>query len=152
RIPRNWHRQKQPAAHSAHHGRRSSGYGRTVQVAVAAEVTLRIALTVDPELPVPPVHYGGIERIVDMLAPGLAARGHEVTPFAHPHSTCRVPRVAWGGLRSRAALDTLRNAALLTRRVAADRYDIVHSFSRLAYLAAILPFSVPKLMSYQREI
>ena len=42
---------------------------------------MRIALTVDPELPVPPIHYGGIERIVDMLARGLAERGHEVTLF-----------------------------------------------------------------------
>ena len=46
--------------------------------------SLRIALTADPELPVPPIHYGGIERIVDMLARGLVARGHEVTVFAHP--------------------------------------------------------------------
>jgi len=113
---------------------------------------LRVALTVDPELPVPPVHYGGIERIVDMLARGLADRGHEVTLFAHPDSTCPVPRIAWSGRNSRAPFDTLRNAALLARRVAAGRYDIVHSFSRIAYLAPILPLPIPKLMSYQREI
>jgi hypothetical protein len=35
---------------------------------------LRIALAIDPELPVPPLYYGGIERIVDMLACGFAAR------------------------------------------------------------------------------
>ena len=28
---------------------------------------MRIAVTADPEIPVPPVLYGGIERIVDML-------------------------------------------------------------------------------------
>ena len=28
---------------------------------------MKIAITVDPEIPVPPVLYGGIERIVDML-------------------------------------------------------------------------------------
>jgi glycosyltransferase involved in cell wall biosynthesis len=75
-----------------------------------------------------------------------------VTLFAHPHSTCPVSRVPWGGRNSRALGDTLRNAALLTRRVAADRYDIVHSFSRIAYLAPILPLRIPKLMSYHREI
>jgi glycosyltransferase involved in cell wall biosynthesis len=32
------------------------------------------------------------------------------------------------------------------------RYDLVHSFGRLAYLLPVLPGSVPKLMSYQREI
>jgi glycosyltransferase involved in cell wall biosynthesis len=115
-------------------------------------MVLRIALTVDPELPVPPVHYGGIERIVDMLARGLTERGHEVTLFAHPDSTCPVNKVAWGGRSSRALLDTLRNAATLARHVTSGRIDIVNSFSRVAYLAPILPLSVPKLMSYHREI
>jgi glycosyltransferase involved in cell wall biosynthesis len=87
-----------------------------------------------------------------MLASGLAERGHDVTLFAHPQSTCPVPRVAWGGLRSGALLDTLRNTAALVRHLAAGRYDIVHSFSRLAYLAPILPLPIPKLMSYQRAI
>ena len=113
---------------------------------------MRVAFTVDPEIPVPPVHYGGIERIVDMLARGLAERGHEVTLFAHPHSTCPVRRVAWKGRSSQRLRDTMRNAATLARRVALDRYDVVNSFSRLAYLVPILPLPVPKLMSYHREI
>ena len=59
-----------------------------------------LALTADPEIPVPPHHYGGIERIVDMLARGLIARGHEVTLFAH--STAAAPRhlVPWPGRSS----------------------------------------------------
>jgi glycosyltransferase involved in cell wall biosynthesis len=113
---------------------------------------LRIALTVDPELPVPPIHYGGIERIVDMLARTLVSRGHEVTLFAHPQSTCPVPTVGWTGRTSGSELDSLRNAATLARHVATGHFDIVHSFSRIAYLAPILPFPIPKLMSYQREI
>jgi glycosyltransferase involved in cell wall biosynthesis len=113
---------------------------------------LRIALTADPEIPVPPIHYGGIERIVDMLARSLAVRGHEVTLFAHPDSTCPVRRIAWRGRSSQRLRDTLGNAATLTRYVTTDRYDIVHSFSRIAYLAPILPMAIPKLMSYQREI
>ena len=116
------------------------------------QAPLRIALTVDPELPVPPLHYGGIERIVDMLARNLALRGHEVTLFAHPGSTCPVPKVGWRGPSSGSRLDTLRNAATLSRHVAIGRFDIVHSFSRLAYLAPLLPLAIPKLMSYQREI
>jgi glycosyltransferase involved in cell wall biosynthesis len=113
---------------------------------------LRIALTADPELPVPPLHYGGIERIVDMLARALVTRGHEVTLFAHPQSTCPVPIIGWTGQSSGSSLDTLRNATILTRHVATEHFDIVHSFSRLAYLGPILPFPIPKLMSYQREI
>lgn len=45
---------------------------------------MRFAITADPELPVPPKLYGGIERIIDLLVRGLVARGHEVTLFAHP--------------------------------------------------------------------
>jgi glycosyltransferase involved in cell wall biosynthesis len=46
----------------------------------------------------------------------------------------------------------IRNAATLTVEVARERFDLVHSFSRIAYLTPILPFRLPKLMTYQREI
>lgn len=113
---------------------------------------MRIVLTADPELPVPPVHYGGIERIVAMLARSLAERGHEVTLLAHPDSSCPVERIAWSGRRSGSLVDTARNAATLAWQVATGGCDVVHSFSRIAYLAPILPLPVPKLMSFQREI
>ncbi len=113
---------------------------------------MRIALTADPELTVPPMQYGGIERVIDMLAQTLARRGHDVTLFSHPASTCSVRRVSWSGRKRQSFRDTLRNAATLARHVAAGRFDIVHSFSRIAYLTPILPWRVPKLMSYQREI
>lgn len=113
---------------------------------------LRIALTADPEIPVPPKHYGGIERIVDMLARELLLRGHEVTLFAHPASECPVTRVAWSGARSASTADTVRNAAILARHVSSGCFDVVHSFSRIAYLLPILPLRVPKLMTYQRAI
>ena len=100
----------------------------------------------------PPVHYGGIERIVDMLALGLRDRGHAVTLFAHRDSTCQVKRVRWPGFSSHSRPDTVRNGATLAIHVSKGTFDIVHSFSRIAYLAPILPFPIPKLMSYQREI
>src|SRR5215211_330827 len=43
---------------------------------------MRIAEVAPPWIPVPPEGYGGIELIVDLLARGLQARGHEVTLFA----------------------------------------------------------------------
>lgn len=100
----------------------------------------------------PPRHYGGIERIVDMLAHGLAARGHEVTLFAHPNSASAGYLIHWPGHSSLSKADTARNAATLARAVFAGQFDLVHSFSRIAYLAPILPLPIPKLMSYQREI
>ena len=113
---------------------------------------MKIALTADPEIPVPPAYYGGIERVVDMLARNLAARGHEVTLYAHPASKCPVVTKGWPGANSASRADTIRNAMLLAREVTKSGFDLVHSFSRLAYLTPILPRAIPKLMSYQREI
>ena len=113
---------------------------------------MRIALTADPELAVPPLHYGGIERIVDMLARSLVERGDEVVLFANAKSACPVSKVAWAGRSSTSSFDTIRNAATLGRHVLAGRFDLVHSFSRIAYMAPILSLPIPKLMTYQREI
>ena len=113
---------------------------------------MRIALTADPELPVPPIHYGGIERIVDMLAKGLVERGHEVTLFAHRQSNSSGRLVPWPGASSASKADTLRNAGALATHISRGKFDLVHSFSRIAYLAPILPLRLPKLMTYQRPI
>lgn len=114
--------------------------------------SMRIVLTADPELPVPPKHYGGIERIVDMLARGLVARGHDVTLFAHPESSSAGRLIPWPGTSSVSNADRLRNAATLAGWVMRNRVDLVHSFSRIAYLTPILPMGLPKLMTYQRAI
>jgi glycosyltransferase involved in cell wall biosynthesis len=115
-------------------------------------IKLRIALTVDPEIPVPPIEYGGIERIVDMLAHELVARGHDVTLFAHRQSSAGSRLVPWPGQSSRSRIDSVRNAMTLARQTFTLKFDLIHSFSRVAYLAPLLPLSVPKLMTYQREI
>jgi glycosyltransferase involved in cell wall biosynthesis len=113
---------------------------------------LSVAMTVDPEIPVPPTHYGGIERIVGMLIDGLLTRGHQVTLFAHPDSRVSCDLRPYPRHRSRAAVDLCRNAWHVSSHVLKGRYDVVHSFARLAYLLALLPLSIPKLMSYQRVI
>ncbi|MFZ0408437.1 MAG: glycosyltransferase family 4 protein [Cyanobium sp.] len=113
---------------------------------------MRIALTADPELPVPPKLYGGIERIIDLLARELSRRGHEVSLFAHPDSATAAELIPWPGCSSRSRADTLRNSATLLREVRRGRFDLVHSFSRVAYLLPLLPLPIPKLMSYQRAI
>ena len=54
---------------------------------------LRIGIIAPPWVPVPPPAYGGTELVIDVLARGLAARGHEVLLFATGDSTCDVKRV-----------------------------------------------------------
>jgi glycosyltransferase involved in cell wall biosynthesis len=54
---------------------------------------MRIGLIAPPWVPVPPPAYGGTEAVVDRLARGLVAAGHQVVLAAAANSTCPVPRV-----------------------------------------------------------
>lgn len=97
----------------------------------------------------PPKLYGGIERIVAGLIHELRTRKHFVGLVAHAESTCSVDYFRpWP---QSARLGHVHNAINLSRAVRAFRPDLVHSFSRLAYLATILPRRLPKIMSYQRH-
>lgn len=112
---------------------------------------MKIALTVDPEIAVPPTHYGGIERIVDFLVTEYQKAGHEVHLFANADSRKDCTLKVWPGRKSRNKTDTLKNTLYLTQNYIKERYDVVHSFSRLAYLSLILPLGAKCIMSYQRE-
>ena len=114
---------------------------------------MHIVLTADPELPVPPRLYGGIERVISMLVRELRDRGHRITLFAHPESSASgAELVPWAGSNSRSRVDTMRNCLLLSQEIRRRKVDIIHSFSRIAYLLPLLPWPIPKLMSYQRPV
>lgn len=69
---------------------------------------MKILLTADPELPVPPRLYGGIERIVDLLITGLQNLGHEVALVANSESTSSANQFfPWRGMRSQQTLGCL---------------------------------------------
>jgi glycosyltransferase involved in cell wall biosynthesis len=116
---------------------------------------MRIAITVDPNIPVPPTLYGGIERIVDMLARGLVKRGHAITLFAHPESSTAGRLLPYGipphvGWRARATELAQVGAGLWRRR---GEFDLIQSFGRLRALLPVLPLrGLPKLQSYQRDL
>lgn len=110
---------------------------------------MHIAVAADPRIPVPPRLYGGIERIVHMLVCGLVERGHEVTLFAHEDSEVPCRHIPYGGTDPQVLTDTIRDTLTISR-LAFNRPDMVHSFGRLVYLAALLPLRVPKVMTYQR--
>ncbi len=113
---------------------------------------MRILLTADPLIPVPPVGYGGIERIVDALLRRYLALGHDVGLMAHPDSAAPAARrFAWPAPATGGVAATWRNAFALRRAAAEFRPDLLHSFSRLAYLLPLLPTRLPKIMSYQRH-
>jgi len=110
---------------------------------------MKIAITTDPMLPVPPRLYGGIERIIDLLVRGLLGRDHEVTLFAHADSEVPCQHVPYGGTDAQSVFDTLRNTLTVSQLVS-EQPDVIHSFGRLAYLTPLLPLRTPKIMSYQR--
>ena len=53
---------------------------------------MRIVIVAPPWLPVPPPAYGGTEAVLDSLARGLKAAGHDVLLFTTGDSTCEVER------------------------------------------------------------
>lgn len=113
---------------------------------------MRILLTADPELPVPPKLYGGIERIIDLLVTGLKSRGHTVGLVAHRDSTVECDRLfPWSGENSQHKLDLIKNTYVLWQAVREFQPDVIHSYSRILYLFPwLLNSSLPKIMSYQR--
>ncbi len=111
---------------------------------------MRIALTADPELPVPPKLYGGIERIINLLIKSYKQQGHEVTLFAHRDSEVNCNLIPYSGT-NQSAKSFISNCFTISKNVLKGNFDVVHSFGRLAYLTPILPLKIMKLMSYQRE-
>jgi len=113
---------------------------------------MRILFTADPELPVPPVLYGGIERIVASLITEMRLRGHVVGLLAHPDSSAEVDwQAGWPGAASQRWQDTWVNLQAMSHAIRDFQPDVVHSFSRIAYFGRHLLTGLPKVMSYQRD-
>ena len=97
----------------------------------------------------PPKLYGGIERIVALLISELRLRGHTVGLVALAGSGAPVdyfrPWPPAGGKFAH-----LGNALALRAACNEFRPSVLHSFSRLLYLAPLLLHGPVKVMSYQR--
>jgi glycosyltransferase involved in cell wall biosynthesis len=115
---------------------------------------LRVLLVMDPLIPVPPLHYGGIERVVADLASGLDRRGHRVTLWAAPGSRGAQRVEPFGRVGEWTRWSNARNVLALTARFWARprRFDLVHNFGRFAYLAGVLARDLPKVQTYMRPV
>jgi glycosyltransferase involved in cell wall biosynthesis len=116
---------------------------------------MKILIPVDPEIPVPPKEYGGVERLVDGLVTAYTRAGHTVVLLAHPDSTARDAAAihGWPARFSRGWRNVVRNALKLYRVYHLERPDVIHSFARLMYLYPTMFTSrVPFLMTYGRFI
>lgn len=117
-------------------------------------MTLRILLLMDPVIPVPPRHYGGIERVIADVAAGLSRRGHDVTLWAAPGSDVPGRVEPFGREGEWTRWSNARNLATLAGRFwrRPGRFDLVHNFGRLAYLAPVLRWELPKVHTYMRPV
>ena len=99
---------------------------------------MRIGLVAAPWIPVPPAGYGGIERVVDSLARGLIAAGHEVLLAAASDSTCPAPLVPGMRPSERAELGfTLSELSHVIRAYEGlEDVDIIHDHTLAGPLVA----------------
>jgi glycosyltransferase involved in cell wall biosynthesis len=89
---------------------------------------MRIAIIAPPWVPVPPSGYGGIEVVLDTLARGLDAAGHDITLFTTGDSTCPVKKV-WLFETARgiaAAGPSVELSHVMASYDLASQFDIVH--------------------------
>ncbi|HKU02888.1 MAG TPA: glycosyltransferase family 4 protein [Arthrobacter sp.] len=106
---------------------------------------MRIGLVTGPWIPVPPATYGGTERVVDTLARGFAAAGHEVLLAAPADSTCPVQIVPgmrptdYGGLGT--TLSELSHVARAYEGL--QDVDIIHDHTLAGPLYLHRPAGVP---------
>jgi glycosyltransferase involved in cell wall biosynthesis len=116
---------------------------------------MKILLTCDPEIPVPPKLYGGVERLVDGLAHEYKKNGHQVFLLANPESTCTAADEIFHfpALSSRGNRNILKNSRKLYETAKKIKPDVIHSFSRLLYTYPLLLTSkTPFLQTYGRFI
>jgi glycosyltransferase involved in cell wall biosynthesis len=115
---------------------------------------MRIGLVAPPWAPVPPHLYGGIELVVDRLAQGFAAAGHEVVLFATGDSECPVER-RW--LLDRAEGERIGFTVPEVRHVLAayeslTDVDVIHDHSVLGPLMPELHSTTPVVTTVHGEL
>ncbi|TWR25195.1 glycosyltransferase family 4 protein [Mucilaginibacter pallidiroseus] len=109
---------------------------------------MKIALIVNPLIPVPPDKYGGIERIVYMLIKELVKAGHDVTLYANPQSKPGCKLIGYTE-SERYGLGDMIKINKLTMSIAFKGFDLVHTFGRMSNLALLMALKIPKIVSYQ---
>jgi glycosyltransferase involved in cell wall biosynthesis len=116
---------------------------------------MKILLIMDPGIPVPPLKYGGIERIVALLADEYSRLGHQVTLLAGPGSCCKGETISFGiNCLQRSNWQKAKELKFVWKYLLKykAKFDLVHNFGRLLYLLPIINRKTSKIMSYQRPV
>ncbi len=96
----------------------------------------------------PPLYYGGVERIVAFLAEGLKERGWDVTLACHPESACQVNQIHLNHSKSYQYL-RVSNMLKIGLEVLKGQYDLIHSFAHCDLTALFWPSSRLQIQSFQ---
>lgn len=108
----------------------------------------RVLIVSDTGLPVPPRHYGGVERIVDGVVRRLREIRFEVALLAHPESTAEADaNFRFEDVRP-GVPSQMRSVG---RARTAFRPHLVHGFGRTLALGSALLGRIPKIVSYGRS-
>jgi glycosyltransferase involved in cell wall biosynthesis len=109
----------------------------------------------DPFIPVPPIFYGGIERVVYDIACEYKKMGHSVTIIAGPGSFSPDRLIVYGK-KSGKSTPRLRLSLLfsLSKILLKEikSHDVIHNFGRLAWLFPIAWSNIRKVHTYMRYI
>ena len=115
---------------------------------------MRILFLMDPFIPVPPKHYGGIERVIYDIALKATELGHEVTIIAGPGSKSPGRLITYGktgGSTAKINYTYLWQLNKILRREI-PKHDVLHNFGRLAFLFPIAYSGIRKVQTYMRYI
>jgi len=111
---------------------------------------VNVLIIADPHIPIPPIGYGGVERIVAALCQGLADRGHIVDLIAGPGS-----RRYGGALMIHRAPSKLKASRIYRKLVfqwlswrASRKVDLVISHGRIDYLRTIAMGAKPLIQVF----
>lgn len=115
---------------------------------------MKIILLMDPFIPVPPIHYGGIERVIYDIACKYVEMGHEVTIIAGPNSKSPGRLITYsenGNGYTNLNFSVLKELYNILRKQI-PKHDVIHNFGRLAFLFPIAWTSIRKVQTYMRYI
>lgn len=116
---------------------------------------MKILLLMDPAIPVPPIHYGGIERVVYDIACKYKEQGHEVTLVAGPNSKSPGRLIIYG---ENAVTQSIKINYKLMYQVSKilfkeiPNHDVLHNFGRLVFMFPFAWFGIRKVQTYMRYI
>lgn len=108
----------------------------------------------DPFIPVPPLHYGGIERVIYDIACKYVEMGHEVTLIAGPNSKSPGRLITYsenGNGYVKLNFTVLKELYKILKKEIPN-HDVIHNFGRLAFLFPIAWTSIRKVQTYMRYI